>query len=256
MAELTLVTFNTHYGLGPLRDDCTPYDLMQVLAGLGEPDVMVIQEVWRPGGERALVDDFADAHGYTRHDVEFARATMHARWPRPDVHGEGTVGLAVLSRLPATVIDRPAIGPTVGDPVPHRRVLRLEVDVAGTLVDLVGVHLTSRLPHGPPVQLRRLARLLGPTVRPGIVTGDCNFWGPPVSALLPGWSRAVRGRTWPAPRPHSQIDHVLVRGGIEVIDGTVLPAMGSDHRPVRTRLRVPDPSPGPGAIEPRPGAIN
>jgi len=248
MGELTLVSFNTHYGLKPLHQGCAPYDLLGALTTLGEPDVMVIQEVWRPRGERAVVDDFADAHGFTRYDVEFARATMHAKWPRPDANGEGTVGLAVLTRLPATVLDRPAIGPTIGDHVPHRRVLHLEVDVAGTPIDLVGVHLTSRLPHGPPLQLRRLARLLPPPGRPGIVTGDCNFWGPPASALLPGWSRAVRGRTWPAHRPHSQIDHVFVRGGIEVVDAAVLPAVGSDHRPVRVRLRVPEGSPDAGAI--------
>jgi endonuclease/exonuclease/phosphatase (EEP) superfamily protein YafD len=41
---------------------------------------------------------------------------------------------------------------------------------------------------------------------------------------------------------------VLVRGGIDVIDGAVLPAVGSDHRPVRVRLRIPDPSPSPESI--------
>ena len=34
-----------------------------------------------------------------------------------------------------------------------------------------------------------------------------------------GWQRPVRGRTYPSHRPHSQIDHVLVRGGIEVARG-------------------------------------
>jgi endonuclease/exonuclease/phosphatase family metal-dependent hydrolase len=50
----------------------------------------------------------------------------------------------------------------------------------------------------------------------------------------------VRGRTWPASRPHSQIDHILLRtnDGIEVVDHQVLPEVGSDHRPVRARLRV------------------
>ena len=102
----------------------------------------------------------------------------------------------------------------------------------------MAVHLTSRLPHGPPLQLRRLAAAIPASDRPGILTGDCNFWGPPASALLPGWRRTVRGRTWPAHRPHSQIDHVFVRGGIEVVDAAVLPPVGSDHRAVRARLRI------------------
>jgi endonuclease/exonuclease/phosphatase (EEP) superfamily protein YafD len=64
-----------------------------------------------------------------------------------------------------------------------------------------------------------------------------NFWGPPAAALLPGWRRAVRGRTWPAHRPHSQIDHVLVRDDVEALGGEVLPDVGSDHRPLRVTLR-------------------
>lgn len=238
MAELTLVSFNTHYGLLPLRANCGPYDLMSALASFGNPDVLVVQEVWRPDGTRGIVDDFAAGHGYSVHDLELSRATIEARWPRPHPHGTGTVSLAVLTRFPAIVIGRPAVGPTLGDPVRERRVLHLELDVFGTPVDLVAVHLTSRLPHGPPWQLRRLARVLPDGDRPAILSGDCNFWGPPASALLPGWRRAVRGRTWPAPRPHSQIDHVFVRGPVEVLDAAVLPPVGSDHRPVRVRVRI------------------
>jgi endonuclease/exonuclease/phosphatase (EEP) superfamily protein YafD len=74
---------------------------------------------------------------------------------------------------------------------------------------------------------------------PAIVAGDCNFWGPGVRAFFRGWHRAVRGRTWPAAHPHSQIDHVLVRpADVEVLDGRVLPDLGSDHLPVRVELRL------------------
>jgi endonuclease/exonuclease/phosphatase family metal-dependent hydrolase len=236
--DLDLVSFNSHYGLRPLSDDCTPYDLVAALASFGDPDVLVVQEVWRPDGERGAVDAFAAAHGYRRHDLVLFPATIRTRWPQADPEGEGTFGLSVLTRLPARELARPAVGPTPGDPVAERRVLHLEVDVDGHPVDLVAVHLTSRLPHGPPHQLRRLAGLLPRDGRPGIVAGDCNFWGPPASALLPGWRRTVRGRTWPAHRPHSQIDHIFIRGGIEAVETAVLPPVGSDHRAVRARLRV------------------
>ena len=56
--------------------------------------------------------------------------------------------------------------------------------------------------------------------------------------LLPGWRRAVLGRTWPASRPHSQIDHILVRPQIGVVDSAVLGDVGSDHRPVRATLTI------------------
>jgi endonuclease/exonuclease/phosphatase family metal-dependent hydrolase len=236
--DLSLVSFNTHYGLRPLRDDCGPYDLLGALAGLGEPDVFVIQEVWRPDGKRGVVDEFAETHRYERHDLEFSPATITKRWPQVAVDGEGSVGLAILSRIPARPIAALRVGPTIGDHIPLRRALHVELDVDGTAVDLIGVHLTSRLPHGPPMQLRRLSHALPPPDRPAIVTGDCNFWGPGVERLLPGFRRAVIGRTWPAPRPHSQIDHVMVRGAIDVEEAEVLGPVGSDHRPVRVRLRI------------------
>ena len=78
-----------------------------------------------------------------------------------------------------------------------------------------------------------------------MVAGDCNLWGPGVVSVFPGWRRAVRGRTYPAPRPHSQIDHVLVRDDVEIVSGEVLAATPSDHRPVRARLRAED-APRPG----------
>jgi endonuclease/exonuclease/phosphatase (EEP) superfamily protein YafD len=75
-----------------------------------------------------------------------------------------------------------------------------------------------------------------------VVAGDCNFWGPPVVILLAdGWRRTVTGRTWPARRPHSQIDQVLVRpGDVRVLDAEVGADVGSDHRPLRVRVAWPN----------------
>jgi endonuclease/exonuclease/phosphatase (EEP) superfamily protein YafD len=71
-----------------------------------------------------------------------------------------------------------------------------------------------------------------------VIAGDHNFWGPGVSAFLPGWKRTVRGRTWPASRPHSQIDHILVTSSVSAVHTEVLPPQGSDHRGVRAVLRA------------------
>ena len=92
MAEFTLVSFNTHYGLLPLRDHCGPYDLMGAFAALGDPDVLVVQEVWRPDGERGVVDDFADAHGYSQYDLTLS--------PRDDQAGAGRIP-APTARAPS-----------------------------------------------------------------------------------------------------------------------------------------------------------
>jgi endonuclease/exonuclease/phosphatase family metal-dependent hydrolase len=156
-------------------------------------------------------------------------------WPHLARNGEGTLGIGVLTRLPARRIGAIQLGPTVGDPAPARTALHVEIDVGGSPLQVVAVHLTSRLLHGPMVQLGRLARAV-PEDDAAVIAGDCNFWGPGVRMYLRGWRRAVRGRTWPARFPHSQIDHVLVRPMMKVHRGEVLPDVGSDHRPVRADL--------------------
>jgi endonuclease/exonuclease/phosphatase family metal-dependent hydrolase len=250
MPELTVASFNIHYGVVPHRISMPrprfgnrrphggEFAALEAICSLNA-DVIVLQETHRPDTGPSLVDAAAARLGYDSHEVVFGRGVL-APWPHVGRHGTSDVGLAVLTRLPARGrVELPA-RPVLLDPAPTRLALHLVLELEGTPVDLVGVHLTSRLPHGPPLQLRRLAAQLGALgrERPAIVAGDMNFWGPPVVALMPGWRRAVRGRTWPAHRPHSQIDHVLVRGDVEVVEATVFGPVGSDHRPVRARLRV------------------
>jgi endonuclease/exonuclease/phosphatase family metal-dependent hydrolase len=238
-STLTLVTFNTHYGVRPARrPPAEAYDIERALRGF-RADVIVLQEVWRPDRRSGPVDAAAAALGYDVHYQPTGPATADARWPHLTRSGSGESGIAVLTRLSVRRIGAPAVGPTLGDPAPCRRVLDVELDVAGEQLRLVAVHLTSRLPHGPPLQLRRLRALLPPAGTATVVAGDCNFWGPGVEALLPGWHRGVRGRTWPSRAPHSQIDHVLTRvGEVHATSGCVLDDVGSDHRPVRVQLAV------------------
>jgi endonuclease/exonuclease/phosphatase (EEP) superfamily protein YafD len=115
----------------------------------------------------------------------------------------------------------------------------LTLDVEGTAVDVIGVHTSSKFWKLAPLKhLLALKRKLPDTGRPQVLAGDFNFWGPPIALMMRGWERPVRGRTYPAYRPHSQIDHVLVRGGIVGVSGEVLGETPSDHRPIRTRLRL------------------
>ena len=174
------------------------------------------------------------------HELELGRERLDP-WPHLVKRGpsSGTRTLSVITRFPVRHRRELPVGRVVGDPARARAALQLELDVDGRPLQLVAVHLTSRLPHGPPLQLTRLRPQLPEAPPPALLAGDFNFWGPPVRALLPGWRRAVVGRTWPARLPHSQIDHVLVRGDVTVLSGEVLADVGSDHRPVRVRLAVP-----------------
>lgn len=46
------------------------------------------------------------------------------------------------------------------------------------------------------------------------------------------------GATWPAWHPHSQLDHLFVRGPVDVVDGGAVAALASDHRPMAASIVV------------------
>jgi endonuclease/exonuclease/phosphatase family metal-dependent hydrolase len=171
----------------------------------------------------------------------------------------GTWGIAVLCRLPIRrtwTIELPQLH---GDAA-RRGAVVVEVLLQGVdhAVPVVGTHL-AHIRQGSPRHIAVLRRRLraeglgrvaarhgggaderaGEGAGRGVLAGDMNMWGPPLVALLPGWSRVVRGRTWPTwlPRPVAQSDHVLVSGGIEGT-GSVLRVGGSDHLPVRAELVI------------------
>ncbi|MEI8126457.1 MAG: endonuclease/exonuclease/phosphatase family protein [Actinomycetota bacterium] len=94
-------------------------------------------------------------------------------------------------------------------------------------VAIHGAHLS----HGSLGQYRILRRILddlGSEI-PIVLAGDFNCWRPLLRLVLPGWRSSVRRRTWPAWRPHSQIDHILLRGSWRVEAGASIKGP-SDHR--------------------------
>jgi endonuclease/exonuclease/phosphatase family metal-dependent hydrolase len=110
--------------------------------------------------------------------------------------------------------------------------------VEGHPISVAGTHM-SHLHMGSHRNWAELRRQLRTEARPdAVLAGDMNTWGPLVHLFLPGWQRAVIGRTWPSWKPHSQIDHIMVRGALRAEAGVVLPDAGSDHRPVRAELSV------------------
>ena len=119
------------------------------------------------------------------------------------------------------------------------------VVVDGQEVDVTAFHVSSKLWWvAPVVQLRSLDRVLRATDRagqhrPAVIAGDANLWRSWLPVVLPGWVHGVRGRTFPSWRPHSQIDHVLLRGAARFESGEVLPySPTSDHRAVRATIRI------------------
>jgi endonuclease/exonuclease/phosphatase family metal-dependent hydrolase len=267
--SLVVATFNLHAGVDGWG---RPFDIEKAVGSL-DADVIVLQEVWKPPATPSTAQSVASALGYEVFEQALAtgrRAGPHPqadhRWMRAfDWRGNshaiyldsertlppavvrstrfaqaetGSWGIAVITRLPVLshkVID---LGMPPRDRT-QRAALVVRVDVEGRPVTVAGTHMTH-LTYGSPKYFVRMNRTLTDLTgdEPAVLAGDMNLWGPPTTMLLRGWRRAVTGRTWPSWRPHSQIDHIFVKGPLAVTDGSVMPAGGSDHRAIRARLSL------------------
>jgi endonuclease/exonuclease/phosphatase family metal-dependent hydrolase len=234
--ELTVASYNTHWGVDTHRH--APFDVVAPALEL-HADVLVVQESWRPRGTTPYIDCLASAMGAELHEAMFMLDTNPAR-PRklnPPPGPPGTCGLAVLTRVPVLDVRTVDLPHALGDVVDRRQSLIVTVGEPGDAFTVAGIHASHRL-WGSLPQIRMLDRELALGAEPSAIVGDCNMWGPVVGAFVPSRRRAVIGRTWPAHRPHSQIDHVWIDERIEVLDAGVAGETGSDHRPIWARLRT------------------
>jgi len=257
-AHLRVASFNVHMGVDGWG---RPYDLVTECAAL-DADVLVLQEAWTPDdGTDGTAARVADGLGYTVvGEADLARARLYEpvatdtdRWaprfgqvrktlhldperlkvaPGPRHRGfqRGRWGVAVLARVPCRDPEVLPLGKLRRDPA-RRAAVRCTTDLGAAELTVLGTHM-SHITHLSPAQYRRLAHLVPSLDRPALLAGDMNMWGPPAASFFRGWRRAVVGRTWPAHRPHSQLDHILVTPALEVVDARVAGASGSDHRPV------------------------
>lgn len=269
---LTVANYNMHCGMDGWG---RPYDYIGMISSFGS-DVIVLEESWTVDGEDEGQAEKVAAHlGYqivahtlgrgrrirpeARADSSWirqpswtienralfmdgvrpqpAKVQALARWQEAEV---GLWGMAVLVR-PELAIQGSRVLPmsVLPSDLVRRAVVVVDLEVEGHPISVAGTHM-SHLHYGSHRNWAELRDLLRTGARPdAALLGDMNTWGPLVVTLfMPGWRRAVVGRTWPAWRPHSQIDHILVRGDFQPVSGEVLPDGGSDHRPVRAELRI------------------
>ena len=194
-------------------------------------DLVVVQEVtadW--AGVLAAMPGFPHRYALTRDDPY--GIAVYSRWP---LHAVETVDLAA-------------------DGLPS---LAGELDVGGQRVRFFGLH--THWPVTPALARARDAALHQAAVRardgagPVMLLGDLNLTpaAPAFLRLLEEgelrdvmdgrrWRPTWRAGFWPLAL---RIDHVLVSPGLCVEHAEVGPAVGSDHRPVIARLRLPS---GPG----------
>src|SRR5580658_661069 len=268
-SDFVAASFNVHAGVDGWG---RPFDWLAACRAL-DADVLVLEEAWEPDEGPGMVATIARDLGYAVFEHSLARGRValpdpaaDGRWmrsldwrsvnhsiyldserplsgsvtrsPRFTTARAGSWNLAVLTRLPVSRTEVIELGRLWRDRV-RRCALVVFVELAGREVAVAGTHMTH-ITYGSPLHYRRLARALDRVVgdAPALLAGDMNLWGPPVGLLLPGWHRAVKGRTWPAWRPHSQVDHIVVRG-LAVRSGEVRPDAGSDHRPIAARVGLP-----------------
>ena len=243
MAELTVASLNVHWGRGTKSAGYPAFDVTATCKDLAA-DVIALQESWAPDDGESQHEAAARELGYEVVSVPLSRADASPEPALVDRHdpdrrrGTGDWSLALLSRLPIAATRTSRMWQLPVDPS-SRAVLQVDVVVDDAPLTVVTTHFTH-LEFGAVLHTRALRRALPPTDRSAVLIGDMNMWGWCISAMTPrGWRRVGRGATWPAHRPHSRIDHVLVTPSVEVLDTETLPDVGSDHRPIRARLRLP-----------------
>ena len=223
----------------------------------GEPLRVVSANVRRGNPTPGKVLDFVQASGA---DIVVLVEAMGARW-------RGTlaaVGHSYPHRAPREWRDGAARvvlfsrGPILAARLEHgpgrRPHLVAEVAALGGVVTVVGVHPSAPSPTKPrrsrlrDRQLDHLAATVDGTAGPLIVAGDLNTspWSPHFRDLLAatGLRNAALGHGWLATWPvwfwpaRIPIDHVLVRGPVEVASVARGPDVGSDHFPVVADLTL------------------
>lgn len=241
MAEVTLGSFNLHMGRGTGGHDAPFYDVVAAVKEI-DTDVLIVQEGWVPDAADGNIVEIADALDYeVAASFTVARASRREQvrlMTREGGGGDGDWVIAILSRLPVCQSNVVRLEPQLRRDPGRRALLVVETSVDGAAFGVVGTHLP--LLKDPVWRLAPAIRAaLPPLDAPAAFGGDMNMWGWCVERLLPvGWRRAVRGRSYPAHRPHSQTDHILVTPVVEVVESDVIPQTTmSDHRPVRARLR-------------------
>lgn len=229
--EVVLASLNSHGGRGA---EGVPYDLAAACRSF-EAHVITLQECWHPDGKPDPLAALAGELGAQLLRADLLSGTDLRSLRISSETGRGRWGLATLTRLPVVSSEVTPLGRARGDVTPRSAQLVTLAVPGGGKLRVVNTHLTHMFTS--PVQLVRLLRRLLPSRTPTVIVGDLNMPAP-LTGLAAGYRPAVTGKTYPASRPLLQLDHVLAGSGVTIAGGEVRPAAGSDHLPVRARLRL------------------
>lgn len=236
MSQIRILTYNVHSCIGTDRK-VDPARVARVIAAC-EPDIVGLQELdvgrRRTGG----VDQVQAIARELSMDPHF-HAALSVK--------EERYGDAILSRLPSRLIKAAPL-PSAGEP---RGALAVEVDVHGRSLVVINTHLgLSRRERTRQAETLLGAVWLGHEAMaglPAVLMGDFN--ARPRSAAFRLLARhltdaaALRpSPTFPSRWPLIRIDHVFIKGNMEVRGSHVvddrLARTASDHLPLAVDLTV------------------
>ncbi len=249
MVAVRVLSWNVHWGTAqvPGRARTDTFDPLVELGAeqLAAADVVVFPEAWRFHDGHSFLDGLA-AHGLTNVvETKFTTLCITGHRRRVDDPGEGWWELAIATRHPIVADVALPLARTIDDAVPLRHARSVRIAIEDREFDMTAFHVSSKLWFAAPmVQLRSFARALREhgldgRDRPAVLAGDANLWRTWLPVMLPGWHSTTRGRTYPSWRPHSQIDHILVRGAVDAVGGSVgAYSPTSDHRAVTADLQL------------------
>lgn len=233
---LRVMTYNIHVGVGMDKK----LDLQRIADVInGEhPDLVGVQEVDRGVKRTEGKDEIAELARLTSMNFAFAHNL--------DYQG-GQYGVAILSRFPIKTIDHRKYENL--REAERRGMIRVEVEIAGRLINFVTTHLDYQHEDGRVFEAEQLLRFLEGVKGPLIVVGDFNdepsgsAYKLMLTRFQDAWTGAKSkepGLTYPADQPAKRIDYLFTRKSdrIRVKKVGVPGTLASDHLPVVADLEI------------------
>jgi endonuclease/exonuclease/phosphatase family metal-dependent hydrolase len=235
-AVLRVMTYNIHVGVG--MDQKLDLGRIADVINHERVDLVGLQEVDRGVRRTQGLDEIVELAKLTRMNYAFAHNL--------DYQG-GEYGVGILSRFPIGTIDHRKFENRRESE--RRGMLRIEVELAGRLVNFVTTHLDYQYPDGRLFETEQLLRALEGKKGALIVVGDFNdepdgdAYKLITSKFHDAWieSKAKQaGLSYPADKLAKRIDYIFYRNsdGVRARRAWTVRSLASDHIPVVAELEL------------------
>ncbi len=236
--EIRVLTYNIHHGEG--RD--SKFDLLRLakLIKAQKPDLVALQEIDVKTTRADGVDQAAELGRLTEMHYSFCKFMDYAG---------GAYGQMVLSKHP--ILERENLELPDGYEPRRAAMIRVQLPQLESPVVFVGHHFYGTADQRL-AQAAAVVKRFGQSDVPVLMAGDFNSRpnSPPMDLLRQaGWIDPASGdegaETFPSNEPRRRIDYVLhqPQSSIQYVSSKVIDErVASDHRPVLTILKTPDPT--------------